>query len=179
MDTNEFYVNAEDCALRLSSLSSELYNDDASHSDDDVLDNILDELNNMDCAAFQNKYPEIYKKYFIDKVIQSSHIIIYYHFPLFAQISKIYLSQNGFSIGEIATIIQNQYKKFYKNREIAITNNLIPKYIPIGAYELSSLYLRFHIHYKPLNLKIYEPHPQCSFHINPKSLPIIAVYCDT
>jgi hypothetical protein len=180
MQNNEFSVNTEDCPLCLSSLAIELWNGDDDGDDNSAsYGDILDELGNMDCAEFKNKHPEIYNKYFIDKVIQSLHIIIYYHFPLFAEISKIYVSQDGFSIVEIATIIQNQYKKFYKNREMAIKNNLTPKYIPIDAYDLSSLCLRFHIHHKPLNLKIHEPHPQCSFHINLQSLPIIIVHCDT
>lgn len=173
MQTNEFYVHTKGCALGFTSLACDIYKD----SDD--YEEILDELNDMDLTQFMNIYPNVYEKYFVEKMIKSSHVIIYYHFPLFAQISKIYVSQDGFTIAEIASIIKAQYKKFYKNREMATNLNQIPKYISKDAYNLHDLYLRFHINYEPLNLTKHNPHPKCDYHINTDKLPTIFVGCDT
>ena len=168
-----FMSTLKDVPLDFSSLACDIY------EDDDDYDEILDELHDMNLSQFKNIYPDVYKKYFNEKIIKSSHIIIYYHFPLFAQISKIYVSQNDFTIAEIASLIKKQYKKFYDDREMAIKNNQIPKYIPKNAHDMDSLCLRFYINYEPLNLEIHKPHSQCDFHINTKNLPIIFVNCDT
>lgn len=181
MNSNEFYVHTSSHALGLTSFAGDvcnLTNDDNTgkedNYDEDNYEEILDELSDMSLDKFKTKYPTVYKTYFVDKLIDTTHIVIYYYFPLFAEISKIYVSQDGFTISDIATLIKKQYKKFYINRKNAIKNNVIPKYISPNSYDLNSLCLRFHINYQPLNLSTSIPTLLCNH-----KFPIVVVRCDT
>ncbi len=109
----------------------------------DNFDEVLDELSNMRFSTFKKRYPDVHKKYYIDKEIKSTHITIEYNYPLIAPIKKIYKSDTGFSLNDIATIIRKEYLKFYEDYEASEINGSIPKYLPKNVIGFDSLSIRF------------------------------------
>ena len=123
-------------------IDPELYD----HGDeDDKYDYILQDLEDMDLDTFKNKYPSAYKTFFIDKISESPHIIINYSFPLIWPIQKIYVSDGGFTVNQIAKIIRSQYNKFYEDHEKSMKEGRIPKYLPKEVRDYENLSIRFWI----------------------------------
>ncbi len=117
--------------------------DDIFEMESDEPDEIIDKVNRMRFTTFKKKYPTVYKKYYVDKYVKKTHITIEYSYPLISPIKKIYKNAKGFSINDIATIIRNQYMKFYEDHEAAEVNNTIPRYLPNNVNEFNSLCIRF------------------------------------
>ncbi len=173
MDGKEFHINRIGYpALKQSVCFDDIYKDD----DDDSIDELLDELFSMKFSEFKIKYPEQYHKYYEEKLIKSTHITIRYEYQLVDQIRKIYASPDGFTMSEIATIIQKQYKKFYQNHKRAVTNNELPKYLPVDVIEFENLCIRFHILYKSADwADIWD-----TYHVfRPRKIPLICIGVDT
>lgn len=173
MQTNEFHVNYERSpALDFSSLMDDICDDENT----DERDEILDDLCRMSLSEFKSTYPKVYRTYFRKKLINSTRIVINYHYPLVVPIDKIHVSTKGFSVLDIATIIQKQYAKFFKNYEDCIANGQTPKYLS-SDFSSSRPYwcIRFHINYKKLNMTAGTEHQLHS----QNTIPLIVVRVDT
>jgi hypothetical protein len=173
MEMNEFYVNNSGSpALGFRSITNDICGMDADY---DERDELLDKLSDMKLSKFKSTYPKIYRKYYKKKLIDAPRIVINYHYPLVTPIDKIYTSENGFSINDIATIIQTQYEKFFDNYDYCIANNQIPKYLDQDFSSSKKYYgIRFHINYKPLKLKTSS-----YYHSVLPDIPFIMVAVDT
>lgn len=110
---------------------------------DEHYETILDQLSRIHTEIFIKKYPKQYNTYYCEKMITCTHITINYNY-LIAPLTKIYCSDNGFAINDIATIIQKQYRKIYVNHKKSLLNNKISRYLPINQTNYESSF-RFSI----------------------------------
>lgn len=108
--------------------------------DSDEFDNVMglaeEKLCDISYSTFCEEYPEINKKYYVDKLIPSKHISIQYDYPLISPVIMLYYSKFGFSANEIATIIQKQYQDFYANSK---------RYLPKNVRYYEDLCIRFYV----------------------------------
>jgi phage-related tail protein len=142
----EFFVNVSGKpALCFNAAVDDIVDEKYGNHDDldEYFDAILDQLSRIHTENFVKKYPEQYDKYYCQKLITSKHITIKYNY-LIASFEKICCSNDGFTINDIAMLIQKQHKKMCVNHKKSITSNKIPKYFPIdiSTYNIS---LRFTI----------------------------------
>lgn len=131
MNQQEFHIHIK---VQLA-LSFIIAADDIAEESDEF-DEVTDTLSRMSFEEFDLRYPLLHQKYYVEKSITTKHIQVSFHFPLLAKIKKLYYNELGFSLNEIATIIQKQYIKFYANPE---------RYLPKGAYQLEDLSIRFSV----------------------------------
>lgn len=85
------------------------------------------EKHDHDINYLRTNYENIYNKYYVNK-LSAKRLIIEYSYPLINKIRKLYVNDNGFSINDIANIINNKYKKMYDNYYDAMSENRSPKY---------------------------------------------------
>jgi len=140
MFDKEFFVNlygkpALQFGVAVDDIIHEKYGE---HDEFEHYDEILDQLSRIHTNNFIKKYPEQYDTYYCKKIITSTHITINYNY-LIAPLIKIYCSDDGFTINDVALIIQKQYRKIYINHKKSLLNNKISRYLPIDKiyYESS------------------------------------------
>jgi hypothetical protein len=157
---NDFYINhaykkvednicpasAEDKALQISNFAGLLVDVD----DDHGMDAILYELYDMDISRFRQLHPDIYKKYYEDKIIESKHISVSYWYGFVASIEKVYVSETGFSISDIAELIRAQLQKYNREYNEAKREERTPKHLTIPVCKYWNV--RFDILCKPLGM---------------------------
>ena len=108
----------------------------------DVIDEISEEeLYELSQEEIKDRFPKIYEKYTTKLPIQ--YLVIKYHYPCISDIYLPYSSKNGFSVRDIAEIIINEYGNFYEEKDDAIKNNRLPKYISQYSMDLEWLSIHF------------------------------------